>query len=98
MGKDKKDIIIAEKRAKLHIFVPSQRQIWTVVGMGREYWLDPEFNFCSCEGYYFGRLKNKKLCYHLDSIKEAKQENNIEVITFSDAEYLGFLKSLLAEL
>ncbi|CDI05842.1 hypothetical protein [Candidatus Nitrosotenuis uzonensis] len=98
MGKDKKDIIISEKRVKLHIFAPSRRQIWTIVGMGKEYWIDPDLDYCSCEGYYFGRLKNKKMCYHLDSIKEANRANNIEVITFSDSEYYDFLKSLLAEL
>lgn len=98
MGKNKKEIIVSEKRTKLHVFEPSQRKIWTVVGMGREYWLDPEFDFCSCEGYYFGRLKGKKLCYHLDSIKQAKQENNIETVLFSDDEYPDFLKSLVAEL
>lgn len=98
MGKDKKEIILSEKRVKIHTFEPSNRRVWTVVGMGKEYWLDPEFDFCSCEGYYFGRLKGKKTCYHLDAVGEAKKANNIEVISFSDDEYASFLKSLLDEL
>lgn len=95
MGKDKKDIIVSEKRAKAHVFVPSRRQIWTVVGMEKEYWLDPDLDFCSCEGYYFGRLKGKKSCYHLDSVRQARREATVEVIEFSDEEYGSFLKSLV---
>lgn len=94
----KTDVIISEKRVKLHIFEPSKRQIWTVVGMGQEHWLAPEFNYCSCQAYYFGKLKGKKSCYHLDSIKMAEKENDIEVIVFSDEEYLDFLKGLVSEL
>lgn len=98
MGKDKKDIILSERRTKVHIFDTSQRRIWTVVGMGKEYWLDPDLDFCSCEGYYFGRLRGKKSCYHLDAIRQAKRENDIEVISFSDEEYSYFLKSLVDDL
>jgi predicted nucleic acid-binding Zn finger protein len=91
----KTDIIISEKRVKLHIFEPSKRQIWTVVGMGEEHWLAPEFDFCSCQSYYFGRLKGRKSCYHLESVKLAKDANDIEIVTFSDEEYSDFLKGLI---
>lgn len=95
---EKASLIISEKRVKLHIFEPSQRQIWTVVGMGKEYWLAPEFGFCSCDGYYFGRAKGIKTCYHLESVRMAQEQTNIEVIRFSDDEYSDFLKSLVAEM
>lgn len=98
MGKDKKEIMISEKRVKLHVFEPSQRRIWTIVGMGKEYWLEPSLRFCSCEGYYFGKIKGKTLCYHLDAVRDAELENNVEIIKFSDDEYSIFLSSLLAEL
>ena len=39
------DSVISEKRIKLHIFEPSQRKIWTIVGKEKEYWLYPEMNF-----------------------------------------------------
>ena len=66
--------------------------------MGKEYWLAPEFDFCSCDGYYFARLKGAKSCYHLDSVRLAQKQGNVEVIKFSDDEYSDFLKSLLADL
>ena len=96
--KEKASLIISEKRVKLHIFEPSQRQIWTVVGMGKEYWLAPEFDFCSCEGYYFGKLKGKKSCYHLESLKMAQQQHDTEIIRFSDDEYSDFLAGLILEI
>ena len=94
----KMDAIISENRVKLHVFEPTQRQIWTIVGREKEHWIDPASNFCSCSGYYFGMLKNKKSCYHLDSIHIAKQENKFETIKFSDDEYDNFVSGILDEL
>ena len=45
---DRLEAIVSEKRVKLHVFEPSGRRIWTVVGKGEEHWVDPESNFCSC--------------------------------------------------
>ena len=56
---DRVEAIVSEKRVKLHIFEPSQRKIWTVVGKGEEYWIDPEGGYCSCPGFYFGKLNGK---------------------------------------
>ena len=56
---EKIDSVISEKRIKLHHFLPSDRKIWTVVGKEKEHWLDPDLEFCSCSGFYFGMLKNK---------------------------------------
>jgi predicted nucleic acid-binding Zn finger protein len=99
MEKTKKtDVMISEKRVKLHIFEPSKRQIWTVVGVGEEHWLAPEFDFCSCRGYYFGKLKGKKSCYHLEAIKMAREKNDVEIVGFSDEEYSNFLHGLISEL
>ena len=33
------DSLLSEKRIKLHLFEPSNRKIWTVVGADKEYWL-----------------------------------------------------------
>ena len=96
MPKAKKtDTMISEKRVKLHVFEPSKRQIWTVVGMGEEHWIAPEFGFCSCRSYYFGRLKGKKSCYHLELVDVAKKENDVEIVSFSDEEYSDFIKGLI---
>jgi predicted nucleic acid-binding Zn finger protein len=95
---EKTSVIVSERRVKCHIFEPSKRQLWTVVGMGKEHWLAPELDYCSCEGFYFGKLKGKKSCYHLDSVKIAQSQHEIEYIEFSDEEYLDFVKSLLEEI
>lgn len=90
--------VISQKRVKLHLFEPSQRKIWTVVGMGEEHWLDPEFEYCSCPGFYFGKLTGKNSCYHLDSLEIAKKTDNIETILFSDDEYEDFISGLISDL
>ena len=87
------DSLLSEKRIKLHIFEPSDRKIWTVVGTDKEYWFDPDLDFCSCPGYYFNNE-----CYHLDNFPSAMSQNQIESTTFSDDEYGPFIGSLLSEL
>ena len=103
----KMNSLLSEKRIKLHFFEPSNRKIWTVVGTEKEYWLDPDLDFCSCPGYYF----NNK-CYHLDTLAavipvdngviESMEfdwaKNKIEIIMFSDDEYVDFIASLLSDL
>jgi len=87
------DSLLSEKRIKLHIFEPSDRRIWTVVGIDKEYWFDPDLDFCSCPGYYFNNE-----CYHLDNFPTAMSQNQIESTIFSDDEYGPFIGSLLSEL
>lgn len=95
---DRIESIVSEKRVKLHVFEPSQRKIWTVVGKGEEHWIDPDCSYCACPGFYFGKLNGKSTCYHLDSAALAKQENSIEKIIFSDDEFSDFLLGLLSDL
>ena len=90
--------IVSEKRVKLHIFEPSQRKVWTVVGVGEEYWIDPDNNYCSCPGFYFGQLTGKTSCYHLESTELARMENLVEKIIFSDEEFSDFLSGLISDL
>ena len=95
---DKIESIVEGKRVKQHVFEPSQRVIWTVVGKGEEYWLDPNLEFCSCPGYYFGRLNGRLTCYHLESQKLAQKEIKCEIIKFSDDEFLSFISGLVTDL
>ena len=95
---EKINSILSEKRIKLHLFEPSNRKIWTVVGTEKEYWLDPDLDFCSCPGYYFNKSDGKNGCYHLVSFKMATAKNKIELTTFSDYEYESFIISLLSDL
>jgi len=90
--------IVSEKRVKLHIFEPSQRKIWTVVGIGEEHWIDPDDGYCSCPGFYFGQLTGKTSCYHLESAELARKENQVEKILFSDEEFSDFLSGLISDL
>ena len=85
--------LLAEKRIKLHIFEPSNRKIWTVVGEDKEYWFDPDLDFCSCPGYYFNNE-----CYHLEWFPIARIQNKIELTIFSDDEYESFIGNLLSDL
>ena len=43
-------------------------------------------------------LKNKKSCYHIDSIKIAKKEMQYESIEFSDEEFESFMSGLINDL
>jgi len=92
------EIVISEKRIKLHIFEPSQRKIWTVVGKEKEYWIEPELNFCSCESFYFNSIAGKNDCYHLQSFALAQKENKVEQIKFSDDEFSDFISGLVSDL
>jgi len=69
-----------------------------VKSIGFFHWLFPEMEFCSCPGFYYGKLNAKKECYHLESVKLAQSENKIEIIKFSDDEYGDFLSSLISDL
>jgi len=36
---DKINSIVEERRVKLHLFSPSKREIWTIVGKEKEHWI-----------------------------------------------------------
>jgi len=95
---NKINAVISEKRVKLHNFVPSNRKIWTIVGKEKEHWLDPDFEFCSCSGFYFGMLKDSKPCYHIECIKIAKKQEKYESVDFSDDEFESFMSGLINDL
>ena len=95
---EKINAVVSERRVKLHRFNPSQREIWTIVGKEKEHWIDPQSNFCSCSGYYFGIIKNNSPCYHLESISLAKKENKFEIIEFNDDEYESFISGIVSDL
>lgn len=90
--------VVSEKRVKQHVFEPSQRQIWTVVGKDNEYWVDTEGGYCSCPAFYFGKLNGKESCYHLESAELAKKKNSFETIIFADEEFADFIYGLISDL
>lgn len=100
MGKaeSKASLASSQRRVKLHIFEPSGRRIWTVVGTESEHWQSPEMEFCSCRGFYFGRQSAQRGCSHLESIKLARKSGSVEEIRFADEEFDGFIAGLISEL
>ena len=89
---------VENRRVKVHVFEPSNRNVWTVVGTSHEYWVEPDLWFCSCAGYYFSCLSGKYACYHLESLKIAIKQEKYESVKFNDDEYDDFISSLIAEL
>ncbi len=92
------DAVVSGRGVKLHYFEPSKRKVWTVVGKDNEHWLDPEMGFCSCEDYFFSVMEKGGECYHLKSVKVAKQENKVEVIKFADSEFENFISAIVSDL
>ena len=82
---------------KLHVFLPSGKEIWTVVGKDDEHWVDTDLQFCSCKYFYYKTLSNNQKCYHLKSVEQARQRNKFVRTDFNDGEYARFLKVLLAD-
>jgi predicted nucleic acid-binding Zn finger protein len=80
---------------KLHLFVPSGRTIYTVVGSGGDEFIDPEKPYCSCSNFFFRVMDGKREnCYHILSYKMALEVGRIEEIIFDDEEYSDFLRTM----
>ena len=77
--------------AKVHVFEPSGRRVWTVVGPGSEHWVDPGARVCTCRAFRFGAGTE---CAH---IAEARRGGH-ETVAFSDEEFAGFVGGLLADI
>jgi predicted nucleic acid-binding Zn finger protein len=92
------ETIISSMSIKLHLFEPSNRKIWTVVGKENEHWLDLDLGYCSCEDYYYNAMDKGRQCYHLSAVKSAIEQNKIEVIKFQDSEFESFISALVQDL
>jgi len=86
-------------RVKRHIFKPSGKEIWTVVGSRIDHYIDLEQPYCSCKDFYFQLVKGlEQTCYHLEAARIAKQANMYCEIAFSDEEYQPLLEAILNDL
>jgi predicted nucleic acid-binding Zn finger protein len=84
---------------KKHVFLPSGRTVYTVVGKNGDEFIDPESLACSCESYFFGVLGGKsKLCYHGLSYEIASESGLIKETRFDDDEYDTFMKLLALDI
>lgn len=100
---DKAERLALKRAVKLHIFMPSNRMVWTVVGSKHEYWVHPP-DYCTCKDYYFrARTKVRALegkeedlsCYHLNAVKIAESLDVVDKVHFHDDEYDGFVMALV---
>jgi len=83
---------------KRHVFLPSGRYVYTVVGSNADEFIDPDKPFCSCESYFYGVLSTKvKYCYHILSYKIADESDLIQDVRFDDEEYDTFMRLLASD-
>jgi predicted nucleic acid-binding Zn finger protein len=83
---------------KRHVFLPSGRHIYTVVGSNADEFIDPEKSFCSCESHFYGVLGAKvKHCYHILSYKIADESQLVREVRFDDEEYDQFMRLLASD-
>ena len=92
------DSIVSSSGVKLHLFEPSNRKIWTVVGKENEHWLDLELGYCSCEDYYYNAIEKGNQCYHLQAVKVATEQGKVETILFQDSEFESFISALVQDI
>lgn len=84
---------------KKHVFLPSGRCIYTVVGRNGDEFVDPDRPFCSCESYFYGVLSDKvEYCYHILSYKIADGSGLVQEVRFDDEEYDDFMRLLVLDI
>lgn len=78
---------------KKYKFVPSNKEVWIVVGKEREYVVIPAI-FCSCEDFYLNVVIRNKVngCYHIYAQIIADVLNKFDEITADDGSYFKFIK------
>jgi predicted nucleic acid-binding Zn finger protein len=95
---------VEELAVKFHLFAPSGREIWTVVGADCDFIVhynssNSKRSFCSCDDYHFRVLGGSiSECYHLMAVKKAIEQTRFSKIVFHDDEYEGFLRALLTDI
>jgi len=95
----KAEEVVKAGRVKKHLFLPSGREIWTVVGSRIDHYIDLDQPYCSCKDFYYHLIRGlEQTCYHLEAAKLAKQTNRYTVTTFSDEEYQSLLEAILNDL
>ena len=87
------------KNVKLHSFYPSGREIWTVVGIEGDQLVIESQPYCSCRHFHYKVLSDKdQICYHLLSVKIARQLKAYDEIYLHDTEYSVLLKFLILDI
>ena len=92
------EFVVSSNGVKLHLFEPSNRKIWTVVGKENEHWLDMDLRYCSCEDYYYNAMEKGRQCYHLQAVQIAIGQDKVEIIKFHDSEFESFIAALVQDM
>ncbi|MEM0052891.1 MAG: hypothetical protein QXL89_01675 [Nitrososphaeria archaeon] len=94
--KEKIKLILDRGGVKKHIFLPSNIEIWSVVGEEGDYLVNDNPLFCTCKDFYYLCLikKRKKMCYHLKALLLAKKKGKYTVYHFTDEE-IGLFSKLV---
>lgn len=84
---------------KRHVFTPSGRVLYTVVGRSGDEFIDPGKPFCSCNHFFFRVLGGRdRTCYHLLAYEMAKETQRFENVEMHDEEFGAFLRLLASDL
>jgi predicted nucleic acid-binding Zn finger protein len=84
---------------KKHVFTPSGRVLFTVVGRSGDEFIDPETPFCSCRHFFFRVLGGRdRTCYHLLAYEMARESQGFDQIEMHDEEFGAFLRLLASDL
>lgn len=82
---------------KEHLFLPSEKKIYTIIGNTDEYWIDLNLEYCSCDYFYYKSLSTGKNCQHLEALKYNKIKT-IDTIIFQDREYPVIIKAIIQDI
>lgn len=94
MPESKIDNTILIGSIKQLVFRPSGRLLWVVVGRDNEHWSDPELGFCTCRDFYFKTLSGGPECYHLRSVRKARENSRYITLEFDDRDYFNILGAI----
>ena len=92
------DLTSYDRNLKLHYFVPSCRELWTVVGKNKEYWVDIELDYCTCKHYFFRTLSGNERCIHLKILETRSKSGDYDKVEFHDDEYNDFITLLIKDI
>lgn len=87
-------LILGRRGVKKHIFLPSNIEIWTVIGEEGDYLVNDNPLFCTCKDFFYLCLikKRRKMCYHLKALLLAKKRGEYATYYFNDEEIELFAK------
>jgi len=83
---------------KHHVFTPSGRELWTVVGSRGDLVVDDSPPFCACIHFNYRVLKDRDdTCVHLVALELAKKTGSHRELRLDDEEYGQLLRYLLRD-